>query len=111
MSNGGFDPSQLMQQARELQGRMQRLQEELRLRKVEATVGGGMVHCEMNGQMEVTALRIDPQALDPRDIGMLQDLIIAAVNEASRRARELVQAETQKLTGMPIGDLFGGSGG
>ncbi len=110
MSNDGFDPSRLMEQARELQGRMQRLQEELRLRVVEATVGGGMVHCEMNGQMEVTAIRIDPQALDARDVDMLQDLIVAAVNQASRRARELVQAETQKLTGMPLGDLFGGTG-
>lgn len=111
MSDSSFDPAKLMEQAREWSGRMQRIQEELRQRRVEATVGGGMVTCEVNGQLEVTRIRIDPQALEPGDVDMLQDLVMAAVNQAISRGRELVQEEMQKVTGLPIGSLLGGLGG
>jgi DNA-binding YbaB/EbfC family protein len=111
VSNDGIDPSQLFAQARELQDKVQRVQEELRRRTVEATVGGGMVTAEVNGGMELVAIRIDPQAVDPRDVEMLQDLIVAAVGQAMRRAGELAQQEMQRVTGVPIGNLFGGPGG
>ena len=100
------DPTQLFAQARELTEKLQRAQQELRHRTVEATVGGGMVRCEMNGQLEVTKIEIDPQAVDPRDVEMLQDLIAAAVNQAQRRAKEMAQEEMQKLSGLPLAGLF-----
>ena len=100
------DPTQLFAQAKELTDKLQKAQQELRHRTVEATVGGGMVRCEMNGQLEVTKIEIDPQAVDPRDVEMLQDLIAAAVNQAQRRAREMAQEEMQKLSGIPLGGLF-----
>jgi len=110
MSEQGFDPKQLLEQARELTERMQRIQEELRARTVEATVGGGMVTCEVNGQLEVTRIVIDPQAVDPRDVEMLQDLIVAAANQAIGRARELMQTEMQKATGVSLPNFLTGSG-
>ena len=105
-----FDANRLLEQARELTGRMKKIQDELRSRTVEATVGGGMVTCEVNGQLEVTRIVIDPQAVDPRDVEMLQDLIVAAANQAIGRARELMQTEMQKATGIPLPDLFTGPG-
>ena len=110
MSQGPFDPSKLMEQARELQDKLARIQQDLRLRTVEVTVGGGMVSCEMNGQLEVTKIAIDPQAVDPRDVEMLQDLIAAAVNQAAQRARSMAQEEMQKVTGLPLGSMLGGLG-
>ena len=111
MSDAPFDLSKVMEQAQQLQERMQRAQEELRHREVEATVGGGMVTARANGRMELIKLEIDPQAVDPRDVEMLQDLIVAAVGQAMRRAGELAQQEMQRITGVPIGNLFGGLGG
>ena len=105
MTDAG-DQSKLFAQARELTEKLQRAQQELRHRTVEATVGGGMVRCEMNGQLEVTKIEIDPQAVDPRDVEMLQDLIAAAVNQAQRRAKEMAQEEMQKLSGIPLSGLF-----
>ena len=69
-----------------------------------------MVRCEVNGQLEVVKIEIDPQAVDPRDVDMLQDLLIAAINQASKKAREMAQEEIQKVTGLPLGNLMGGAG-
>jgi DNA-binding YbaB/EbfC family protein len=111
MSDPPFDLSQIMQQAQQLQERMQRAQEELRHREVEATVGGGMVTARANGRMQLIKLEIDPQAVDARDVEMLQDLIIAAVNQVMTRAQEMVQQELQSVTGgLPIANLFSGLG-
>ena len=110
MSDPRFDASKLMEQAREWSGRMQQIQEQLKARTVDATVGGGMVRCEVNGQLEVVKIEIDPRAVDPRDVDMLQDLLVAAINQASKRAREMVQQEIQKATGLPLGSLLGGPG-
>ena len=110
MSDPQFDPNQLMAQARELSEKVQRMQEELKLRTVEATVGGGMVTVRVNGGLELEAIQIDPQAVDPRDVEMLQDLIVSAVNQAMRRAGELAQQEMQRVTGVPITTLFGAQG-
>jgi DNA-binding YbaB/EbfC family protein len=109
MSDTPFDMSKMMQQAQELQERMRRAQEELRHREVEATVGGGMVTVRANGQMELLEVRIDPQAVDPRDVEMLQDLVVAAVNQVMSRAQKMVQEELQGVTGgLPIANLFTG---
>ncbi|MCP4003108.1 MAG: YbaB/EbfC family nucleoid-associated protein [bacterium] len=99
--------NQVMKQAQEMGGKLKRLQEELKHRSVDVTVGGGMVEATVNGAMELVNLRIDPQAVDPRDVEMLQDLIRAAVNQGMVRAKEMMQQEMQQLTGMPPGMLDG----
>ena len=89
----------IMKQAQRVQKQMLEIQEELANRTVEATVGGGMVTVVANGQQDIMAIRIDPEVVDPNDIEMLQDLILAAVNEAHRKAQELMTTEMNKLTG------------
>ena len=70
-----------------------------------------MVRAVVNGKLELVRVEIDPQAVDPRDVEMLQDLVVAAVNEAPRRAQALVQEELQQATGLPLGALGGLLGG
>jgi len=82
-----------------MQQDMQRLQAELELREVEASAGGGMVQVVATGKKEIKSIAIDPQVVDPDDVDMLQDLVIAAVNEAMRKAEEMVQGEMAKVTG------------
>jgi DNA-binding YbaB/EbfC family protein len=83
------------------------MQEELGQRTIEASVGGGMVTVTVNGQHEVLRIKIDPQAVDPNDVEMLEDLILAGVNEAMRKAQEMIKEEMNKLTGgMRIPGLF-----
>ena len=89
----------LMKQAQKMQKQMMEIQEELANRTVEASVGGGMVTVVANGQQDILSIRIDPEVVDPTDVEMLQDLILAAVNEAHRRAQELMNEEMSKLTG------------
>ena len=104
----GFDLGQVLRQAQEMGQKLQQVQEELRHRTVEATVGGGMVTVVVNGRLELVRVGIDPQAVDPRDVEMLQDLVVAAVNEALRRAQELAKRELQQITGgLPLGNLLG----
>ena len=82
-----------------MQKQMMEIQEELADRTVEATVGGGMVTVVANGQQDILSIRIDPEVVDPNDVEMLQDLILAAVNEAHRKAQEMMNQEMSKLTG------------
>ena len=89
----------LMKQAQKVQKQMMEVQEELADRTVETTVGGGMVAVIANGQQDILAIKIDPEVVDPNDIEMLQDLILAAVNEAHRKAQEMMTEEMSKLTG------------
>ncbi len=89
----------LMKQAQQMQKRMLDIQEELATRTVEATVGGGMVTVVVNGQQELMSVTISPEVVDPDDIEMLEDLIVAAVNEARHQAQELMTQEMSKLTG------------
>jgi DNA-binding YbaB/EbfC family protein len=91
-----MNPQQLMKQAQQMQERMQKQMAEL---KVEATAGGGMVTVEANGKQEITAIKIDPEVVSKDDVQMLEDLVLAACNEALRKSRELVQQELGKLTG------------
>jgi nucleoid-associated protein EbfC len=89
----------MMKEAQKLQEKMLAMQEEIAKRKVEATAGGGMVTVEANGKQEITAIKIDPEVVSKDDVQMLEDLVLAACNEALRKSRELVQQELGKLTG------------
>jgi DNA-binding YbaB/EbfC family protein len=97
----------LLKQARAMQDRMSRIQEELAAREVEATSGGGMVTVRMNGKQEILAVKIDPEVVDPGDVEMLEDLVGAAVNEALGKVKELAREEMSGLTGgLRIPGLF-----
>ena len=89
----------IMKQAKKMQERMMELQEELAGKTVEATAGGGMVAVTVNGKFEVLSLRIEKEVINPEDVEMLQDLIIAAVNEGIRKAQEMSASEMAKITG------------
>ncbi|MFZ5453770.1 MAG: YbaB/EbfC family nucleoid-associated protein [Thermodesulfobacteriota bacterium] len=91
--------SGLMKQAQKLQAKMAEMQAEVGNRTVSAQAGGGMVEAVANGRLELVSLRIDPEVATPDDVDMLQDLILAAVNEALNRAREMMAQEMAKLTG------------
>ncbi len=100
----GFN--QILQQAKKMQDRLVKLQEEMGDRTVEAQSGGGMVTCVVNGRQEIVSLRISPEVLEEKDNELLEDLITAAVNEGLDRSREMVQEEMSKVTGgmqMPFG--------
>ncbi|HDG98039.1 MAG TPA: YbaB/EbfC family nucleoid-associated protein [Desulfobacterales bacterium] len=88
----------ILKQAQQFQARMAKLQEELGEKTVEASAGGGMVTVVVNGRQELVSITIDPEVVDPQDTEMLQDLILAAVNEGLTRAREMVNEEMGKLT-------------
>jgi len=102
-----LDIGKMMKQVQKLQGEMARLQEELAQRTTEASAGGGAVRAVANGRQEIVALEVKPEAVDPEDVEMLQDLIMAAVNEALRESREMVAREMGRLTGgLGIPGLF-----
>ena len=89
---------QLMKQAQQLQTKMAKLQEELGEQTVEASAGGGMVNVTVNGRQEIVSIRIEREVIDPEDAEMLQDLILAAVNDGMTRAKNMVNDEMGKLT-------------
>lgn len=91
--------NKMMKQIQKMQSDMLKMQEELQARTVEATSGGGAVKAVVSGKKELVSLHIDPQAVDPEDVEMLQDLIVAAVNEGLRQVDEIMAAEMKKLTG------------
>jgi len=101
-----FDMSKLMQQAAEMQERVQRMQDEAKKETAEASVGGGMVKVTANGAGEVLAIEIARDAIDPDDPEALGDLVLAGVNEALRAAHAAVEAKAQALMGeLGLGDL------
>ncbi len=89
----------MMKQAQKLQAKMMEMQAELGNRTVSAQAGGGMVEAVANGRQELVSLAIDPEVVSPEDVEMLQDLVLAAVNEALNKSREMVSQEMSKLTG------------
>ena len=103
---GGANMQQLMRQAQKMQQQMKEAQQKLDEASYEATSGGGMVSVTLSGQRELTAVTIDPQVVDPDDIEMLQDLIMAAVNEALRK-----EAEARESSMSRIAPGMGGMGG
>ncbi|ACX53206.1 conserved hypothetical protein [Ammonifex degensii KC4] len=94
-----MDWGKMMRQVQKLQSELAKLQEELGNRTTEATAGGGMVKAVVNGRQELVSLEIKPEAVDPEEVELLQDMILAAVNEALRQAREMVAQEMGRLTG------------
>ena len=103
---GGMSQAQMMKQAQKMQQELLRMQEEQETKTYTASAGGGMVSATVNGKHEVVAISINPEAVDPDDVEMLQDMVIAAVNEAFRSADTDAQNNMAKLTGG-----FGGLGG
>jgi len=102
-----FDMNKLLQQAQEMQAQMARVQEELASETVEASAGGGMVTVKATGAGEISAIRIDPKAIDPDDPELLEDTVQAAVNEALRSAQALAQSKLGAATGMGGLDMGG----
>ncbi|MCE5193864.1 MAG: YbaB/EbfC family nucleoid-associated protein [Nitrospiraceae bacterium] len=101
----------IMREAQRLQAEMQKMKEEAKAKNVEASAGGGMVTVTANGSGEIVSIKIEKDVVNPDDIEMLQDLIIAAVNEAVRRSQEMMNEEMSKLTGGLNIPGFGGLGG
>ncbi len=89
----------MMKQAQQLQSKMMKLQEELADRTVESSSGGGMVRVTANGKQQILSIQIEKEVVDPEDVEMLQDLIMAAINDALAKAQEMVSSEMGKLTG------------
>ena len=104
---GGMNQAAMMKQAQKMQQEMLRKQEEMERKTYKATSGGGMVTAEVNGKHELLNLTIDPEAVDPDDVEMLQDMVIAAVNEAMRTADADAANNMSRLTGgLNLGGLF-----
>jgi len=89
----------MMKQAQQLQSKMLKLQEELADRTVETSSGGGMVKVVSNGKQQIISLEIEKEVVDPEDVEMLQDLILAAINDALTKSQDMVSSEMSKLTG------------
>ena len=104
---GGMNQAAMMKQAQKMQQEMLRMQEEMESKTWSATAGGGMVTASVNGKHEVVDLKINPEAVDEDDVEMLQDMIIAAVNEAMRTADAEAANNMSRLTGgLNLGGLF-----
>ena len=104
---GGMNQAAMMKQAQKMQQEMLRMQQEMESKTYSATTGGGMVKASVNGKHELVELTINPEAVDPDDVEMLQDMIIAAVNEAMRTADAEAANNMSRLTGgMNLGGLF-----
>ena len=89
----------MMKQAQKMQAQMAKMQEELAARTVEATAGGGMVKVVVTGKQEIKEIKINPEAVDPEDVEMLEDLVLAAVNEGLKESQEMASKEMSKITG------------
>ncbi len=99
--------NKIMKQAQKMKAQIDRIQSELADRTVDASSGGGMVTAKVNGRNELVSIKFEKDVVDPEDIEMLEDLVVAAVNEAMRKVQEMMQEEMGKVTGgMNIPDLF-----
>jgi len=107
MAHGMSGMGDLVRQAQKMQQRMAEVQRGLKERVVEGTAGGNMVKVLVNGQQEVVAVKIDPACVDPKDVTMLEDLILAATRAGLKKAKDLAQDEMGKVTGgLPIPGMF-----
>ncbi|MSP78164.1 MAG: YbaB/EbfC family nucleoid-associated protein [Dehalococcoidia bacterium] len=89
----------LLRQAQQLQARLAKAQEELESATVDASAGGGVIKVVVSGKMKVQSIKIDPQAVDPQDVGMLEELVLAAVNDGLQKAQDMAQQKMSALTG------------
>jgi len=97
----------IMKQAQQMQAKIARVQQELETKEVEASAGGGMVTVLVNGKQQLLDLKIEKDVVDPEDVEMLQDLVMAAVNEAIKQSQDMIQTEMSKVTGgMNIPGMF-----
>ena len=104
---GGMNQMQMMKQAQKMQQDLLKMQQEMETKEYEATAGGGVVTAVANGKRELLRITIDPEAVDPDDVEMLQDMVVAAANEALRKADAEQAASMSKLTGgLNLGGLF-----
>ena len=107
MPMGGMNQMQMMKQAQKMQENLMKMQEELQAKEYEATAGGGVITAVCGGNRELKSITIDPEAVDPEDVEMLQDMVIAAVNEAMRAADAEAANNMSRLTGgLNLGGLF-----
>ena len=104
---GGGNMNQLLKQAKKMQEKMEQMQKELEEQVVEGSSGGGMVKCQVNGKMEVLAIEIAPEVVDPDDIETLQDLILAAIRNGMDKANKMMNEQMTQITGgLNIPGLF-----
>jgi hypothetical protein len=89
----------ILKQAQKMQQRLLEVQQELKQRVVEGSAGGGMVRVAVNGEQQVLSVKVDPQAVSPEDLELLEDMVLAAVNQALEKARQMAQEEMAKVTG------------
>jgi DNA-binding YbaB/EbfC family protein len=99
MAKGIGGMGNLLKQAQEMQSRMAKIQEELAQKTVDGSAGGGMVRVTVNGQLGLTAIKIDPTVINSEEKEMLEDLIMAAINDGMRKARDMASSEMSKITG------------
>ncbi|MHC4472914.1 MAG: YbaB/EbfC family nucleoid-associated protein [Planctomycetota bacterium] len=112
MAKGGFgDLGQLMKQAQQMMKQREKIVEELKERVVDASAGGGMVKAYVNGAQELMKISLEPEVVDPDEREMLEDLVVAAVNEAIRESKKLSEKEMAKLAGGLPGGMPGGLSG
>jgi nucleoid-associated protein EbfC len=99
MAKGIGGMGNLLKQAQEMQSRMAKIQEELAQKTVDGSAGGGMVQVTVNGQLALTAIKIDPSVINSEEKEMLEDLVMAAINDGMRKARDMASTEMSKITG------------
>ena len=108
MPMGGMNQMQMMKQAQKMQQDLLKMQQEMEEKQYEAPAGGGVITAVVSGKRELVRVTIDPEAVDPDDVEMLQDMVVAAVNEAMRKAEADSAQNMSKLTcGLNLGGLFG----
>jgi len=104
---GGFNMQGLMKQAQKMQEKIQKAQDELKDKTVDCSVGGGIIKVVFNGAQEMVSIEINKEAVDPDDVGTLQDLVLSAVNAGLAKSKEMVQEEMGQITGgMNIPGMF-----
>jgi len=96
---GGGNMNQMIKQAKKMQEQMAKMQGELQERILETSAGGGAINIKINGKQEILELKIKPEVVDPEDVEMLEDLILAGVNDAIKQSQEMVSGEMSKITG------------
>lgn len=95
----GGNINQMMKQAKKMQEQIEKMQEELQERVIETTAGGGAIKVKVNGKQQLLEIKIKPEVVDPEDIEMLEDLVLAAVNDGIKKSQDMVSSEMAKITG------------